>query len=354
MGKVAGLGKKMAALGLMLLGSGAKAELSGWPVRMQASMEKIDAKAPGRIGVFVQDLSTGQTFSFRAEEPWYLASGVKVPIALALLREVEEGRISLGEKIRLEFSDFIDGAGETNSQPPGARVTLLYLLEQMLIHSDNTASDLLIRRVGLGRINRNVSRLVPEGFYKITTLADVRRLAYSGIFPGAMHLKNRDLLELKGVTAKKRMSRLAELLHQKIDSAIAGSLDEAYSVYYAKNLNSAKLSAYGELLRKIAVGEALDPQRTDLLLSIMQRVQTGKKRVKAGFSTELVWAHKTGTQYARVCDFGLAWPRRNPERKVVLAACARGFRSEAGSEKALRLVGEALERSGIFTFAEEK
>ena len=312
------------------------------PLFAQSASSSFNLPQPqgGKLGIYIKNLSTGEVHSSGAEQAWYLASGVKLPVALELLRQVDEKLLSLDDTVELNAEDYVDGSGPTNDHPPGAKLSLRYLLEQMMVVSDNTASDLIIRRIGLEKVNSNVARLVPKGFFPITTLADVRRLAYSGISPRAMKLKGRELLALKKEPEDKRARKLASILNIPEDPA--KSLDHAFNAYYASNFNSASLEAYGELLRKLAEGEALKPATTKLLLSVMMRVETGKDRIAAGLKDGLVWAHKTGTQYARVCDFGLVWEAKNPERKFVVASCASGFASTAAAERSLRDLGDTI------------
>jgi len=344
--------KKIGTIGLMiyaLFSQNATAQDSAqnWNKRLCERMEKLAASFQGELDFFVKDLSSAEECASSSEEPTYLASGVKIPIAIELLRRVEQGKLSLDKKIKIKSSDYIDGNGETNYLKPGSMVSLRFLLEQMLIHSDNTASDLLIGELGLNNINASLRRMVPKGFYDITTLADVRRHAYSGIHPRAFELKNSELITVKGPD-NSRVRKLASLLQLKPEEAAGKSLDAAFSTYYASHLNSAYLPAFGELLRQIAQGEALKEAGTESLLGIMSRVETGKNRIKAGLGREFVWAHKTGTQYSRVCDFGLAWARAQPEKKVVIAACGRGFSKREQAETALRLLGKAVKESGVF------
>ncbi len=89
---------------------------------------------------------------------------VKVPVAIAVLRGVERGDFTLDTPVTLRASDYVDGAGSTNRKPVGAAVRIRALLEQMIIHSDNTASDMLIDLVGIAEVNAVVESLVPGAF----------------------------------------------------------------------------------------------------------------------------------------------------------------------------------------------
>jgi len=127
------------------------------------------------------------------------------------------------------------------------------------------------------------------------------------------------------------------------------TLDGSYSAYYSKRLNSAKLTAYARLLEDLVEGRVLGPERTKYLLNTLAKVETGQNRVKAGLPAGFIFAHKTGTQRGRICDFGIIWNRRNPSiQRVVVAACTRDFSSKRRAENALRRIGEAVSQSGLF------
>lgn len=319
----------------------------GWVKSLRKRVAALDAASPGELGLYVKELGTGQEFSHRGEEDWYLASGVKVPIAVEVLRQIEAGRFTLDTPVKLSEADYIDGAGETNRQVSGSLLSVRFLLEQMLIHSDNTASDLLIRLTGLPQINHAVQTLAPAGFTPITTLADVRRYAYGAFHTNASRLTNADIIHLKAAPNERlRMKMLANLLRVSENDFKSRSLDAAFSAYYAERLNTAPLRAYGLLLEKIAAGELLQAPNTQYLLHLMERAETGKKRIRAGLPASYIFAHKTGTQYARFCDFGIVRPK-NGTKRVVIAACIRGEPSLPSAELALKDIGKAVAASGV-------
>ncbi len=320
-----------------------------WPASLRKSLARIEKAYPGQLGLFVKDLSTGESFSWRADQSWYLASGVKVPVAIEVLQRIDRGELSMSSEIELGESDYVDGAGETNSHPPGTKLSVHYLFEQMLIHSDNTATDLLIRQVGLSRVNRTLKSWVPRGFSRITTLSEVRRRAYSGLHPRAIELRNQDFIRLKSIRHEKgKRSEFARLLGIDESSFVRSRLDEAYESYYKTRLNSGTLRAYGELLERIFEGERLSHTSRRTLIDALTRVETGARRVKAALPAGTVFAHKTGTQHRRICDLGVAWPQENSGRRIVIAACASGFSSLFRAEGAMRKLGRAVTDSGVF------
>ncbi|WP_236685919.1 serine hydrolase [Pseudoxanthomonas suwonensis] len=326
--------------------------LPAWSLDLERRLQAIDAGlAGGDIGVYVLHLERRESYAYRADEPWYLASGVKIPVAIAVMRAVEDGELSLDTRIALRETDFVDGAGGTNRHPAGARLTVAYLLEQMVVFSDNTASDVLIRSVGLERVNAVAADLI-DAHMRITTLGDVRRLAYAQFHPGASRLTAQDLLALQRSPAgQARVNRLAQLLAVTPNEFMQPDLTSAFEAYYATHLNSATLVDYGRMLATLAEGQALGDEGTRYLLDLMARVQTGKQRIVAGLPRRAGFAHKTGTQYRRTCDLGIATvpaaTRTGPPARVVIAACVRGTGTAAG-ERALRDIGAAVTASGVF------
>ncbi len=307
---------------------------------------------PGvELGVFVHDLASGATVDLRADERWYLASMVKLPVAIAVLRGVEAGQFTLDTTLRLRADDRVDGAGQTNAQPLAAALPLRYLLEQMMALSDNTATDMLIELVGLDTVNALVAQLAPAGgIGRITSLADVRRQVYGQLTPQAAALRGGDLLRLHAApTDAARLQVLAQLTGVPTSAFRQPTLDAAYAGYYRTGLNAGRLDAYGQVLAALAQGRALGPEQTAWLLALMERTRTGLQRIKAGLPQEARWAHKTGTQRRRTCDAGIVRTGDGPAPAgVVVVACVRGDQATlTRGEAALRGVGQALCRSGL-------
>ncbi len=326
-----------------------------WVPALQRGLERA-ATLPGAtaFGVYVRDLDTGDALSFHGAERWYLASSVKVPVAVAVLRGVERGAFTLDTPLTLREADYVDGAGPTKRQAAGTPLTVRWLLEQMIVFSDNTASDMLIELVGLPAVNAVAQEAAPGGLERITTLADVRRQAYAQLTPEALHLSGRDFLELKAQRGDREVKdTLARLLHVAPASLRPLGVGEAFEAYYATGLNSGRLDAYGELLAQLAQGRLLNPAHTRYLLGVMERVQTGPQRIKAGLPAGVTFAHKTGTQRARTCDSGLITrpaDALHPHAvRAIVVACTRGEPSTTRSDRTLRQVGIAICQSGLLT-----
>ncbi len=312
---------------------------------LQQKLQAIDRESSGNIGLYVKRLSDGQTFGYQSERPWYLSSTVKVPIAIVLLQLVEKGTLSLEEKLVLQQSDYVDGMGELLQHKPGEEFSLQYLLEKMLTHSDSSATDMLIRRIGLQELNSRLSAILP-GFHPLTTLLTVRHEAYGELHPKARQLSNMDFLEFKNhKTYPARLAAFRKKLQLQPRDLKAKSIEQAFERYYARNLNSGSLEAFGLLLEKLTKGELLQTKHTQLLLANMEKMVTGEHRLKAGLPKEVRFAQKTGTQIGRVCNVGIATSNLDASDQLVLAACVEKFEDPGEADRTLKKIGEALASS---------
>jgi beta-lactamase class A len=333
--------------GLILPSAVPKAEENAGAAQLAAEISRIDDAMPGRFGVYVKHLGEGWEVRHGADRNWYLASTIKVPLAIAVLRRVEDGEISLEQELELSDADYVDGSGELLWSEPGARFSVDELLRHTIRDSDSTATDMLIRLIGEETLNEQVREMVPEGFGTITTILQVRYDAYGEIHPDVRKLTNRDFIELKTVDdPDARYEMVLEKLGIDADEAATGSSAEAFERYYAEGINSANLEAFGRLLERLQRGELLNDEHTEQLIELMESVSTGDRRIKAGLPEGARFAQKTGTQLARACNVGILNPHRD-EHAVVVAACAEGFGGLGEAERAFEALGAALADAGL-------
>ena len=321
-----------------------------WAVELDRASARIDARMPGRFGVYVKRLGAERpgTLDRGGDRRWYLSSTIKVPVAIAVLEQVDAGRIGLDQELVLRRSDFVDGAGDLLMHEPGTRFSIATLLEKSLRDSDSTATDMLIRTIGEEALNRRIEAWVGEGFGEVTSILDVRYRLYGPLHDGVDALSNMQILRLRNAGAgEPRLQALADALGVPRDELGEASFDEVFADYYRTGLNSATLRAYGRLLERLVSGELLSPASTGLLLSHMRAISTGDGRIQAGLPPGTDFAQKTGTQHARACNVGILDPGRGAGGAIVVAACAEDFGTLAQAERAFRSLGDALVDSGL-------
>jgi beta-lactamase class A len=312
-----------------------------------AAIEKIDREMSGKFGVYLKWVGTGHEVSHEAERSWYLASTIKIPLAVAVLKQVEAGELALDQELVLAETDYVDGAGVLLFAEPGTSFTVDELIRNSIEDSDSTATDMLIRLLGEDELNRQVSAMAgEEEFGRITTILQVRYDAYGTIHTDVARLSNMDILALRNAGAyPERFALLIEKLGIEPTAAGVGSVPEAFELYYQTGANSGSLAAMGTLLERLVKGELLSPENTARLLGYMQNVSTGDRRIKAGLEGAMPFAHKTGTQVARACDVGVLNPEAEDDA-IVVAACAEGFAELSEAEAAFKRLGSLLRELG--------
>ncbi len=336
------------ACSMLLSAPGQTEELQQWTHDLTDKISEIDARMPGRIGVYIKHLGDGGEVRHRTDRDWYIASTIKIPLALALLQKVEQGELSLQQELELAESDFVDGSGELLWREPGEQFTVFELMQRSVRDSDSTATDMLIRLLGEESFNQQVhDAMVAEGFGPITTILQVRHDAYSEFHPDARKLTNLDFIELRNENdLEARCTRLLEMLSVDPREASSGSCADAFERYYARGINSANLEAFGLLLERFWRRELVNEEHTEMLMQIMLSVTTGDQRIKAGLPENAQFAHKTGTQIARSCNVGILNPQLE-QGAVIVAACAEGYANLGQAERAYQELGQALAAAGL-------
>ncbi len=294
-----------------------------WPVRLQTAVARVQRGFRGEFALFVKDLKTGVQYTYNASTPMYLASGIKIPVMVALFKEVDEGRMSLDDELTLGPDDVRDGAPLLNYLRVGTPVTLRILLDSMIQQSDNAATDMVIDHIGVDTVNEVLGTYNITGFGPITTLIDVRRLVYRELDSRTRGLTPKDIFRLrltKPLSA--RLDKLASMLDEPPGTFSASELGQAYATYYAHGYNSAPMSSMGALLELIATGQAVNAKSSRSMLDVMLGTQTGLRRIRGGIGPNVPLAHKTGTQYRRTCDFGIFY--LDDDHPVIFAISVKG------------------------------
>jgi beta-lactamase class A len=218
---------------------------------LEQQLSDLISNKSGDVGIAALDLNTGETVSIKGNTPFPMASTVKVAIAALYLAQVDHGRRSL--------DDTINGVSARN------------LMKRMLIHSDNHATDILLKDLG---------------------------------GPSAVH----DWLQDNGITGLRVDRTIAQLLKSKRD--LWDRRDSSTPV------------AMVQLLQRIYKAELIKPESRNYLLDLMAQCQTGKNRIKALLPFGTPVEHKTGTLDGLSDDVGFI---TLPDgRRIAVAIFARG------------------------------
>ena len=108
---------------------------------------------PGHTGLYYKNLVTGFEYGVRAEETYLAASVIKFPILLHVLDRAARGEISLSDKLTVENWEKVPSCGGLNQFTDAVTADVRTLCRLMIVLSDNTATNKLIRFCGMDRCN---------------------------------------------------------------------------------------------------------------------------------------------------------------------------------------------------------
>lgn len=321
------------------------ARANDWPEALRSAVERLDRDTPGTLGVYVKRLDDGRTLAYEADRRWYLGSTAKVPIAVAVLQQVDTGRLQPDTVMQLQEADKVDGSGPLVWNRAGTQYSVRQLLERMLGDSDNTAANMLVRLVGAAALNRSAAEAFGPGrIGELTDFTEVRRDVYAQLHPRAREMSNRQLVEVAAAPMTQRAQAVRRALGLPSDS-LQADIDEAYARYYETNKNSATLEGYGAMLEQLVRGRLLSPASTGLLFDAMKFGRRANYRLEAGLPARYRLIHKTGTQHERACHMGVVEPQDGGAHAVVLAVCAAGLDEQRAAGRLFEQVGAAIGRT---------
>jgi beta-lactamase class A len=141
---------------------------------LEALRQRIASVAedlPGRLGVLVRYLDDDLEVAFAADDLFPTASVIKVPIMVEVYRQAAAGLLALDDPIPVLAEERTDGSGILKYLHADLQLTIADAVELMIIVSDNTATNLVLRRVGIDAVNSTMDNL---GFSRTRTAGPIR------------------------------------------------------------------------------------------------------------------------------------------------------------------------------------
>ncbi len=143
----------------------------------------------GKVAVAVKHLDTGASFFHDADEEMPSASLIKFMIMLEVYLQVAEGKVKLSDPITLRDADKVPGSGIlTYHFSDGATFPMRDAVRLMIVFSDNTATNLVLDRIGLAATNERMqswglprTRLNAKVFRGDTSAVDPERMKKFGL-----------------------------------------------------------------------------------------------------------------------------------------------------------------------------
>jgi beta-lactamase class A len=114
---------------------------------------------PGNVSLYAKNLDTGTSYELRADAPVPTASTIKLPIMVELFAEAEEGKLDWNQKLELRDQDKVSGSGVLTEFSGGDAFPIRDLMHLMIVVSDNTATNLILDRIGGNAVNQRMAQL---------------------------------------------------------------------------------------------------------------------------------------------------------------------------------------------------
>src|SRR5690349_20246748 len=109
---------------------------------IQEQLDALDAKT----AFFAKQLGSAKMIAIRADDPVNTLSVIKLAVMALAYRDAEKGTLDLDQRYQIRDQDYRRGSGVLQTFAPGLQPTYRDLITQMIITSDNTATDILIAR----------------------------------------------------------------------------------------------------------------------------------------------------------------------------------------------------------------
>ncbi len=216
-------------------------------------LRTICDRAGGDVGVAVTHVETDRTVAIRGATQLPLYSVFKLPLAVSVLKDVEENRLRLDQKVRISPAEVVPGwKGNSDIWRKPVERTVTELLELSIVRSDNTSSDKLLQLVGGPAVV--TQRMRSLGFPDINIRSSIREFAARRETP-----------------------------------------------------NTGTASDFAHLLARLQQGRVLQPPQLTMLLGFMERATPGLRRLRGDLPAGTPVADKTGTGEAGAAtnDVGL-------------------------------------------------
>jgi beta-lactamase class A len=145
---------QVVALSVLVLASAASAQ------SLSSRLEPLISAHEGEVAVAVKHLRTGQSFRHNADEAMPTASLIKLPIMVEAYRQAAEGKLSLNEPVTFKEEDKTPGSGILSTHfSSGLSLTLRDAIRLMIAYSDNTATNLVLAKIGLRATSETMEKL---------------------------------------------------------------------------------------------------------------------------------------------------------------------------------------------------
>jgi beta-lactamase class A len=314
------------------------------PGQLTRLLEAELARFPARTGVYVKHLTTGEEAAVRADDAFSSASVIKLTILVRAFQLVDQGKLNLAERVEIRRADLRDGSGVLQYHDLGQTPTIKDLLTEMVITSDNVATDQLLTRVG--GVDALNAWLTSAGFPHLSMVARghvYRRKILALLNPafdalsaeettGLQYAQQGDpLFQLYAPLFTGERATWVDMVRDPANKKILADgrarLPVVDRAYWLGDMTPRET---GRLLEAIERGTIASPASTAFMRTMLRRQQAGARRIPHYLDVPV--AHKTGDSPVIANDVGMVYARSGT---VIIAFFANGVTSQIGEAEDL-------------------
>ena len=289
------------------------------PTSLESRLRQVRDEVDGRMGLYVENVATGERVAIDADSSYETFSVIKVPLMATVLEHVRQGRLSLSDRITLSAGQRRIPSGVLYALDPGLAPTVKDLLTLMIIISDNEATDALGDLVGRDEVTRFMGRLgLPNTMLRFSDL-EWDRLWLSQLDPSYRDASGDRTIDFP--FAKYGDAAVGEAFRHVVEDT---------GLFFGRST----AREMGRLFSLMAKGELVSKDASALMVSILKRQQVNN-RFPRYLGADIEIAHKTGDGQPWVAnDAGILWVKGTPIVLVVFAGHHRGTTGEAHDAEA--------------------
>ena len=305
-------------------GAGASGTAGLDSAALVAAIRGILDSLPAQTAFHAKHLPTGREIAVRADVAMNTASVIKIPVMVLAYRDVEAGGPLILEARRLIGPDDLRrGSGLLQTFDIGLNPTWRDLITQMIITSDNTATDILIAKVGRERVNRMLDSLGYKQTLLLSTTGRLFRATWESLDTAFARLSDREVFDRGFPSDTGAARRMAALVADP-----------------SKWLGRTTARESSRLLEQLERGELAGRRATEEMRGILRR-QFYTSRLPSRIRGRAAIGHKTGDWPPYLAnDVGIVYA---PSGAIVMSAFAADNRGPyADLERAIGRVAELV------------
>ncbi|MDH4123353.1 MAG: class A beta-lactamase-related serine hydrolase [Thermoplasmata archaeon] len=308
-----------------------KDELSELKQEVLGLMKKV----PGSMGVYIKHIERHEEISIEAEKIFPLGSIFQIPIMVEVFRQVEKQRLSLDDKIELTDGVKSVGSGILQFLSPGLTISVTDLLVLMMTVSDNTATDILWKKIGVQSVNMMLRELgftrtncyIPNREYYLLSLLLGQEFEGMTMSELVQSWKNKSQMDksrsMAAIDLKYSRTLPIEEFRTRYEAMYGRRGEKRFQQKrsfdeVADNQGSPR--EIGSLLEKIFLGEVASPNFCQKMLGIML-LRQDENMVSFLLPAEIPVSGKGGWLAGTCNDAGIVYV--NPKSHFVIACLAR-------------------------------